>query len=55
MEGTSAESAKEKYIEALLEIFENLDPSINVSEWLNGPNLDPTIKTNLISLGVEVK
>lgn len=39
-----------RYVEALLEVFDNIDPSINVDEWLNGPNLDPCVKKNLAFL-----
>ena len=49
-----ADAAKEKYIEILLEMFDNVDPNISISEWLNDPNLDPSIKTNLALLGKDV-
>ncbi|KAH7693716.1 CRE-ACBP-3 protein [Aphelenchoides avenae] len=51
VEGTSKEEAKEKYIEALLEMFDKIGETVNVSEWVNGPDLDPTVKTNLALLG----
>lgn len=50
IEGMSSDEAKKKYVEALLEVFDNIDPSINVDEWLNGPNLDPCVKKNLAFL-----
>jgi len=54
VEGMQADAAKEKYIEILLEMFDNVDPNISISEWLNDPNLDPSIKTNLALLGKDV-
>jgi hypothetical protein len=47
----SSDEAKEKYIETLLGMFDNIGEEVNVSEWLSGPNLDPSIKQNLELLG----
>ena len=55
VEDITVKEAMEKYIEALLEMFDNIDDAkINLSEWLNGPDLDPSIKTNLALLGKTV-
>lgn len=51
VEGMSSDEAKEKYIETLLGMFDNIGEEVNVSEWLSGPNLDPSIKQNLELLG----
>lgn len=51
VEGTSKDAAKEKYIETLLAMFDTIGETINVSEWLNGKDLDPSIKANLAKLG----
>ena len=50
-EGTSQTDAKEQYIEALLSMFDDIGTKINVTEWVNGPDLDPSVKQNLILLG----
>lgn len=50
-EGTSAEDAKQKYIQALLAMFDEIGQTVNIHEWVNGPDLDPSIKTNLAVLG----
>lgn len=47
----SQDEAKEKYIEVLLEMFDKIGEEVNVSEWLSGPDLDPSIKKNLAFLG----
>lgn len=52
-EGTSSDEAKEKYIEALLEMMDEIGTQVNIDEWLSGPNLDPSIKSNLALLGVK--
>uniref|UniRef100_A0A0N4ZB58 ACB domain-containing protein n=1 Tax=Parastrongyloides trichosuri TaxID=131310 RepID=A0A0N4ZB58_PARTI len=49
-EGLTTEEAMEKYIETLLETFDNIE-GINVGEWLSGSDLDPSIKQNLALLG----
>jgi len=55
VDGMDSSEAKNKYIEALLEMFDNIDENqINLSEWLNGPDLDPSIKKNLAFLGKSV-
>ncbi|KAI1716421.1 acyl coA binding protein domain-containing protein [Ditylenchus destructor] len=53
LEGTSSDEAKEKYVEALLEMFDEIGSQVNVGDWLNGSELDPVIKTNLELLGVK--
>lgn len=50
-EGTGQDDAKEKYIEALLAMFDKIGETVNVSEWVNGPDLDPSVKANLALLG----
>uniref|UniRef100_A0AC34RPC4 ACB domain-containing protein n=1 Tax=Panagrolaimus sp. JU765 TaxID=591449 RepID=A0AC34RPC4_9BILA len=50
-EGTNQTEAKEQYIEALMAMFDDIGKAINVTEWVNGPDLDPSIKANLIILG----
>jgi len=54
VKGMSAEEAKEKYIQVLLDMFDKIGDQVNVGEWLNGPDLDPSIKTNLELLGSSV-
>ncbi|CAD5229327.1 unnamed protein product [Bursaphelenchus okinawaensis] len=53
-EGLAKEEAKEKYIEALLVMFDKIGEVVNISEWVNGPDLDPSIKQNLIVLGKDL-
>uniref|UniRef100_A0A914Y8K5 ACB domain-containing protein n=1 Tax=Panagrolaimus superbus TaxID=310955 RepID=A0A914Y8K5_9BILA len=50
-EGVNQTDAKEQYIEALLSMFDEIGTQINVNEWVNGPDLDPSIKQNLMLLG----
>uniref|UniRef100_A0A7E4VI58 ACB domain-containing protein n=2 Tax=Panagrellus redivivus TaxID=6233 RepID=A0A7E4VI58_PANRE len=50
-EGTSQADAKAQYVEVLLAMFDDIGTQINVGEWVNGPDLDPSIKQNLILLG----
>ncbi|KAE9551140.1 hypothetical protein FO519_005649 [Halicephalobus sp. NKZ332] len=50
-EGTSQSDAKEQYIEAILAMFDEIGKEINVTEWVSGPGLDPSVKANLIVLG----
>lgn len=50
-EGTLQNDAKEQYIEALLSMFDDIGKQLNVTEWVNGPDLDPSIKQNLEILG----
>lgn len=50
-EGTNQTDAKEQYIEVLLAMFDEIGKEINVTEWVNGPDLDPSVKANLILLG----
>uniref|UniRef100_A0A915DAK0 ACB domain-containing protein n=1 Tax=Ditylenchus dipsaci TaxID=166011 RepID=A0A915DAK0_9BILA len=52
-EGLNSEEAKEKYVEALLEMFDEIGSQVNVDEWLSGESLDPSIKSNLALLGLK--
>ncbi|KAL3070558.1 hypothetical protein niasHS_007755 [Heterodera schachtii] len=49
VEGMSAEEAKEKYIETLLEKFDDAGTQVDISDWLS--KIDPSIRTNLALLG----
>ncbi|KAI6173886.1 Acyl CoA binding protein [Aphelenchoides besseyi] len=51
LEGMNQLVAKERYVETLLEMFDKIGEELNVDEWLNGVNLDPSIKQNLAFLG----
>ena len=52
VENMSADEAKSKYIEALLEMFDNAGEQVNISDWLT--KIDPSIKENLALLGKNI-
>uniref|UniRef100_A0A1I7ZWB1 ACB domain-containing protein n=1 Tax=Steinernema glaseri TaxID=37863 RepID=A0A1I7ZWB1_9BILA len=52
VEGTSKDDAMERYIEVLLQMMDTIsEQGVNISEWLSGDSLDPSIKQNLNFLG----
>ncbi|CAJ0609090.1 unnamed protein product [Cylicocyclus nassatus] len=50
VKGVSKEEAKERYIKALLTMFDKIENEIDMDTWLN-KECDPIIKTNLALLG----
>lgn len=51
VEGLSADDAKQQYIEALLEMFDQIGEQVSISEWLSGDKNGALIKEKLALLG----